>query len=718
VIEAMEEKSNDTPKVTEKLESQEGSNETAFLEADSHTKETLGTAEDRATSDGGSYRDLLRRLSQTSEEVERTSGDFAAVFNVRALVGKTLAKKYEILERVGRGGMGTVFRARDVTLDRYVAVKVLNPSLSDDEHALNRFLREAKLVSRLKHQNAISLYEFGLEGAIPYLVMEYVEGKSLEALITDEGPFDAVRTNIILQQVCSALISAHSLGILHRDLKPDNIMVTRQPDGFEFVQVLDFGMAKALGVENERGPKISSTGVPCGTPHYMAPELITAQDVDLRADIYALGIIAYQMLVGKTPFEDLSTVEILYHQFHTVPPLVTEANPLAKISRGIEKTIAKTLEKEPKHRFQTVEEFAERFNAHIADDFIFVSGSQSARVIEPYRIQPGRSRQLRFFRDPLVRFWFIWFWICVVVIAAIWLTAYAHSGLQRFAAVSLFRVEELVGTRLEGWRALANIEVDGTFVEAASGAKDRQQLGKLLIYITAGRNLDVRDEAGDSLLHMAVLHTNPDAVVRLLQAKVNASPRNKLGVTPLMLAMQSGSTGIAHILLENGAIVDAKDEKGRTALMLASAARSLGGMHALFIYGAGVNLADEAGKSALMYAVEANEAPVVEFLLDRGASVEQKDGQGRTALVWAVAAGAENSVALLLSRSAQVEVLTQGNLTPLMIAISKREFDIAEMLLKQGANPEAANSFGVSAKEMARLQGEEVYDKLFGSSPK
>jgi predicted Ser/Thr protein kinase len=265
---------------------------------------------------------------------------------LRNRLSKTLEGRYEIIKLLGRGGMAVVFLAKDLTLERQVAIKVLPPEMSHDAKLIPRFQQEAKTAAKLDHPNIIPIYRVESEAGLVYFVMKYVTGHSLDQLL-DQGPvpFDIARR--ILREAALALGHAHKRGIVHRDVKPANIML--EADGR--VVLTDFGISKAL----DGGSALTGTGAIIGTPHYMAPEQAKGGEVDGRADQYSLGVVGHHLLTGKQPFEG-SSHSILYKHVFEPPPRIFEARPDAP--SDLCAALDRALAKEPEKRFATMEEFA------------------------------------------------------------------------------------------------------------------------------------------------------------------------------------------------------------------------------------------------------------------------------------------------------------------------------------------------------------------------
>ncbi|MDQ6830927.1 MAG: serine/threonine protein kinase, partial [Gemmatimonadota bacterium] len=217
------------------------------------------------------------------------------------LIGTVIADRYLITEKIGEGGMGRVYRAQHVLLEkRQAAIKVLHPALLHDSDALTRFKREASNTSSINNSHVAQVYDFGEAGeGLVYLAIEFVPGETVSKLLAREGPLAPMRAANLVRQIAEGLDAAHKLGIVHRDLKPDNILVTKEADGEECVKVVDFGIAKAIEGE---GQHVTKTGFVTGTLEYMSPEQITGSAVDARSDVYALALVACEMLTGRLPF--------------------------------------------------------------------------------------------------------------------------------------------------------------------------------------------------------------------------------------------------------------------------------------------------------------------------------------------------------------------------------------------------------------------------------
>jgi eukaryotic-like serine/threonine-protein kinase len=270
-----------------------------------------------------------------------------------SLLGQTLAGKYRIDARLSEGGMGTVYKGTHVLMDKTVAVKVLRPSLAADEKIVARFSREARAASKISHPHALSVTDFGEdENGTVFLVMEYLDGRTLKDIIRNEGPMPLERVVEIIKQVGGALDAAHAQGVVHRDLKSDNIMLLNTMNA-DYAQVLDFGIAKIKEREGEYDPCLTAPDLVIGTPQYMSPEQCSqSPDIDARSDIYSLGVIIYEMLVGHVPFTGDSPTEIMLKQMqHAAPSILNERSDVSPAVAGV---VARALKKQPDDRYASV----------------------------------------------------------------------------------------------------------------------------------------------------------------------------------------------------------------------------------------------------------------------------------------------------------------------------------------------------------------------------
>ncbi len=266
--------------------------------------------------------------------------------------GEVIADRYRIVAPIGRGAMGTVYRAEHVQISKPVAIKLLHRDLQEDADNVARFHLEAESASRLNHPNTVQVFDFGAtaSGAL-YIAMEFVDGKDLGRLIEDEGTLPFGRVAALCAQIAGSVADAHEAGIIHRDLKPENIVVTQGRDG-ELTKVLDFGLAKLF----EPSPRLplTASGTLVGTPYYMSPEQIRADELDGRSDVYSLGAIMYECVVGSPPFDAPNPVGVLTQHLAQVPPLPSSRSPRS-LPPEADAIIMRCLEKEPSNRFESAE---------------------------------------------------------------------------------------------------------------------------------------------------------------------------------------------------------------------------------------------------------------------------------------------------------------------------------------------------------------------------
>jgi serine/threonine protein kinase len=253
---------------------------------------------------------------------------------VEQLIGRVLGKRYEIVERIGSGGMSQVYKARCSLLNRYVAVKVLRPEYTSDENFIRKFRRESQAAASLSHQNIVSVYDVGVDDEVHYIVMEYIEGKTLKQLIQEKGRLSPAETAEIAQQICKALVHAHKNHIIHRDIKPHNILVTK--DGV--AKVTDFGIARAVTAST-----VTNSGNVIGSVHYFSPEQARGGFIDEKSDLYSLGIVIYEMITGQVPFEGESPISVALK--HLQEPVKPPGKVVEDIPPGLEQIIMKAIEK-------------------------------------------------------------------------------------------------------------------------------------------------------------------------------------------------------------------------------------------------------------------------------------------------------------------------------------------------------------------------------------
>jgi eukaryotic-like serine/threonine-protein kinase len=269
--------------------------------------------------------------------------------------GAALGGRYEILQVLGEGGMGVVYKARDRELDRVIALKVIRPGLASNPDIVARFKQELLLARQVTHKNVIRIFDLSEAEGLKFITMEYVEGLNLKAFITQATKLPAEDATQIIKQVCQALLEAHEEGVVHRDLKPQNIMVDSQGR----VKVMDFGLARSAELSG-----LTQTGGILGTPDYMSPEQVKGEEADARSDLFSLGIVFYELLTGRMPFQANTPYATLWKRVNdrAVPPAKLDPSVSAQLSQ----IVAKCLEPDPESRYQSAAEILRDLEAGTA----------------------------------------------------------------------------------------------------------------------------------------------------------------------------------------------------------------------------------------------------------------------------------------------------------------------------------------------------------------
>lgn len=297
------------------------------------------------------------------------------------LTGRTF-DDFRILRKLGQGGMGQVYLAEQISLKRKVALKILRPDHAASGPALIRFEEEAKNVARATHANIVQVYAFGTADGMPYMALEYVEGRNLKEFVTKKGPPDLMVALSIMRQVAAALQRASELGIVHRDIKPENILLTRKGE----VKVADFGLSRCLEGDSP-ALNLTQTGVAMGTPLYMSPEQVEGKPIDFRTDIYSFGVSCYYLLTGQPPFTGATAFEVAVQHVQKPPPPLSDLRP--DLPEGVCQIVHKMLAKDPAQRYQTGREL-------LRDIVRAREGMSGISAAEPVEATPptGRPRLL------------------------------------------------------------------------------------------------------------------------------------------------------------------------------------------------------------------------------------------------------------------------------------------------------------------------------------
>lgn len=332
---------------------------------------------------------MKTRITPPSEGGEGNAGATGQIHPIGSQVGRVLGGRYQLDSCIGSGGMGEIYRARRLHIGDTVAVKVLRPDVIENEKTRQRFYREARAAAMLHHPNAVVIHDFGEDtDGTAYIVMELLVGRSLRQLLIDEGTISATRAYDVIRQACAALDAGHRNGIVHRDIKPDNIYLLDSHDDADHIKILDFGIAKlhdkALDTMSIEEQRLTNVGTVIGTPHYMSPEQCQGEEADARSDIYGLGVVLYELLTGVVPFVAKTPTGVAIKHVTEKPRPLRELNPA--VTPAIENAVLRALEKEPGARPQTALELAREFDVALkketkyegSTEVLSATGKQSA----------------------------------------------------------------------------------------------------------------------------------------------------------------------------------------------------------------------------------------------------------------------------------------------------------------------------------------------------
>ena len=320
---------------------------------------------------GQEYEDSARFCSRDGGNLEPVVDDMAETVLVSpqenkdkpadSMIGRVLAGRYRLIEKLGQGGMGAVYKGQHVKMNRLTAIKILTQDLADNPEFVTRFEREAEMASHIDNPHAVSIYDFGeAEDGLVYLAMEFLDGLPLSSVIEQEGAIPLQRVVSIIRQAADALDSAHRLGIIHRDFKPDNVMLCQKQGREDWVEVVDFGIAKRSEVDSKH-QALTHTGFVLGTPQYMSPEQVSGEELDKRSDLYSLALVAYEMLTGGMPFDGVNPQSQMVKRLLEPPMPMQRVRPQLNLPQAVEQVIMKALARYPKDRFSSTVEFSREF---------------------------------------------------------------------------------------------------------------------------------------------------------------------------------------------------------------------------------------------------------------------------------------------------------------------------------------------------------------------
>jgi len=570
-------------------------------------------------------------------------------------VGALIAGRYEVVAKLGTGGMGTVLQVIDKALENEViALKLLYPHLAQDKTSFARFRNEVLIARRLSHPNIVRLYDIGNAGGGYFFIsMEFVNGGNLSKSIYDSRKdlLSFQETLRILREIALGIGHAHSMGVVHRDLKPDNILLTDRGT----VKVTDFGLARNLFVDK----RFTDTGEAVGTPYYMAPEQLRGERVDGRCDLYALGLIAYEMVVGRRPFFEDTYLQLA--AMHLKEPIPDFATKETGIPKWYERFVKKCAAKSPSDRYGSAIEVADFLQEKLDE----ISGKPTKLRRRPailsFYASTAKEKGKSFGKKLLA------FSIAFLASAALaW--AVARNPALKGGVYSLLKpVFSGVAAKVEPAQLFAALK-----------AGDRNQIQTL---IASGVDANALDSSGRSLLIAALESQQTQAAFELLQAGADpniAHPVSK--ATPLMLAVElPAAEQVVQELLRRGANPDARDAELKTPLM---------------------------------YAARAGNLPMFQILVDAHALLAVRDKEGQTVLMYAVLSERKEVVENLLRKPLDVDAVNDSGRSALFYAVQYKESDLTELLLRAGANPLLKEKSGKTALDVATTKNRKLLKAL------
>ena len=651
---------------------------------------------------------------------------------------------YEILGELGRGAMGVVYHGRDSGIGRPVAIKVIRvdagTSFKEGADLRQRLIREASVAGKIYHPGIVTVHQLGEEDDKVFIVMEFVDGSSLEHLLSNNPALDRAWVLDILAQIAVALDYAHKSGVVHRDIKPANILV--RSDGR--VKIADFGIAK---IAASAATGMTGAGVSIGSPAYMSPEQIQASEIDGRSDQFALGTIAFQMLAGRMPFKG-TTAHTLMFQIVMADPFEPQPGDVP-VSPEVRAVLSRALAKNPRDRFPDCASFIQA-----------LTGAQvprpSAPAVSTAKFEPVAA--LAPVPKPSKS------WMFAPIAGAVMTVALVSGGVYWYirhtcctpppaqptvkppaeVASTKPAPEPVVTPPPEAPPADPKLvseapPLKNPPVRPGSVAKKPQPVATapyeamtLLAAVTQGKldavksalakgaNINEPQADGTTALMAAAEAASPQAnnlpiVKALIDGRAALEARDSLGRTALHRAAAAGKTEIAGVLLDSGALINTKSHDGTTPLLYAVEFGKLPTVQALVARHAQLDIADTSGTTPLMAASEGNiylpvSKPFVEALLAGGAHVDLADVRGRTALYRSAAAGKPEAARELLDRGAKPNLRASDKTTALIAAVSLDRPVVVEVLLGHGADANLADATGSTPLMIAAETSPGIHD--------
>lgn len=537
-----------------------------------------------------------------------------------------LESRYRIQEFIGSGGMGWVFRAKDLGCDsQTIALKVLYPHLLATESAFARFQNEISITRRLSHPSIIQTYGFGrTDDGYAYVAMEYVKGYSLKQFIESPAETDFQTIQKLLFQIVEGLRFAHSNGVIHRDLKPDNILVKDK----HVVKIADFGLAQMFRDESH----LTRTGLIVGTPFYMAPEQFDGEPVDIRSDIYSLGILAYELAASSPPFRGDTFFEIAsQHMKSQLPKLPeTAVESPAWFSNFLQRCTSKKRE----DRFYSSDEVAAFLRSHTSSS-IYESSAELISCKEDHKIQETPLWSWLHWRMRLVAVALSSTIFCIVILVLCHKNAWLQN---KMITPRVLILEKKIGFELSFIRVLLGTTLRKNDFDILFGEKAYP----IEALINGGVNPNtINPKTGDYLIHSFATQSelrpkNYTVMRKLLEKGADINSRNREGKTALFLSVINLHYRLCKLLLKHGANVNVADNSGNTPLIRAVQTQRLKYAQILLAYGADPNLALPNHSTPLHIAAKKQNPSMLKLLLKNGALANTQNDLGGTPLMWAI----------------------------------------------------------------------------------